>query len=221
VDPEAIFDIAKRVLDIPRGAVPERDYGEAESRVPALRRAEKSMEVSEPQFMLGASADWPERGDARLRRELVGRLAAELIAGESSPLYIRLYSEGLIKPDFINAFESTSGIAYTLFGGSSPDPDRVLDEISAEAARVHAPESRAELDALLARVKKAEYGALIRSLDSFSRVCSGAAEAYFSGYDFFTAADVLRDITLDEILSFAEVNLKPENFALSVVSPKS
>jgi predicted Zn-dependent peptidase len=221
VDPESIFAIAKNVLAAPRGAVPERDYGGPESLSPAGTRAEARMEVSEPQFMLGVSAGWPERGEARLRREIAGGLAAELIAGSSSPLYMRLYSGGLIKSDFACAFESAAGIAYTLFGGSSSDPDRVLEEIKAEARRVLEPEARAGAEALLGRVKKAEYGYRIRSLDSFSRVCSGAAEAYFGGYDFFAAADVLRDMALDEVLEFIAENMKPENFALSVVSPKA
>ncbi|MDR2421005.1 MAG: insulinase family protein [Oscillospiraceae bacterium] len=219
VEPESVFGIAKKVLTAPRGAVPERDYGEPESRAPAGVRAEAKMEVSEPQFMLGASAGWPERGETRLRCELTGGLAAELIAGESSPLYIRLYSEGLIKSDFTGVFESVAGIAYTLFGGSSPNPDRVLAEIKDEIRRVLSPQARVGAEALLDRVKKAEYGCRIRSLDSFPRVCSGAAEACFGGYDFFAAADILRGITAAEVFDFISENMKPENFALSVVSP--
>ncbi|MDR1330029.1 MAG: insulinase family protein [Oscillospiraceae bacterium] len=221
VDPDKIFDIAKGVLTAPRGAIPERDYGGEESRSPVAARAEAEMEVSEPQFLLGVSSSWPERGEARLRRELVGSLAVGLVAGLSSPLYLRLYAGGLIKSDYSYNFESTAGIACAIFGGSSPDPDRVFEEIKAEAARIRAPEARADLEALLDRVKKAKYGGIIRSLDSFSRVCGNAAEAFFNGSDFFRSADILREITLDEILSFAEENMRPENFALSVVVPKA
>ncbi|MDR0445417.1 MAG: insulinase family protein [Oscillospiraceae bacterium] len=221
VDPERVFEIAGSVLDIPRGAVPERDYGLPEQREPAGTRVDAQMEVSEPQFLIGASAEIPKRGEERLRREIVGELAASLVAGKSSPLYLRLYAEGLIKPDFIDAFETTAGIAYTLFGGSSPDPDRVLTEIQSELRRVLTPEAKPELEALFTRIKKAEYGRIVRSLDSFSRSCWGAADAYFAGYDYFTAADTMNKTELAEVLDFIAENMKPENLALSIVSPRA
>ena len=69
------------------------------------------MEVSTPIFQLGFKAEPAPAGEEHLRRQLMGELACEALLGNSSPLYARLYSEGLINKNFGYGFELYPGCA--------------------------------------------------------------------------------------------------------------
>ncbi len=141
-----------------------------------------------------------------------------LLAGESSPLYLRLYGEGLIKADFSADFESTAGIAYCAFMGSSRDPDRVFEELREEARRIideGVPEK------LFERVKKACFGRELRALGSFENVCHEVAAGHFRGFDAFEMTQELISVSLSEVNDFIRESMKPENMAISLVLPSA
>ena len=216
VDPERIFEIAQNALQIPRGDTPKSDYGTAEKREPVATRSEKRMEVSEPLFMIGAAAPYPERGEDRKRIELLGMLACELVAGKSSPLYLKLYADGLIKSDFASAFESTAGIAYSVFAGSSANPELVFEAIKSEVQRLIDSGSS---ETLFARIKKSCFGRDLRALNGFESICHAYVSGFFHGYDALEMTEELLSVPLDEVLAFIRDNMKPENMAISCVLP--
>ena len=216
VDPDRIFELAQKALQIPRGDTPKSDYGGAEAREPVATRAEKHMEVSEPQFMLGASTPYPESGEDKKRTELLGMLACELIAGKSSPLYIKMYADGLIKSDFAAAFESTAGIAYSVFMGSSPEPDTVFEAIKTEILRI--VEGGAS-EALFERIKKACFGRDLRALNGFDSICHAYVSGFFNGFDALEMTEELLAVPLSEVVEFIRENMKPQNMAISLVLP--
>lgn len=75
-----------------------------------------------PMFALGFKCPAPPRGPETLRAELLGDLAAELLAGESSPLYVRLYEQGLIDSGFSAGYEGLKGACLVSASGDSKDP---------------------------------------------------------------------------------------------------
>ena len=75
-----------------------------------------------------------------MRREIIGDLAAEILVGESSPLYQRLYEGGLIDADFSAGYESVKNACLFSAGGDSKAPEAVLAAILDEAKRIeHRP----------------------------------------------------------------------------------
>ena len=216
IDPERVFEIAQKTLAIPRGDMPKSDYGAAEQLTPTETRTERHMEVSEPQFLIGAAAPYPERGEERRRIELVGMLACELLSGKSSPLYLRLYADGLVKSDYVAVFESTAGVAYSAFMGSSSDPETVFKAIKAEAQRI--AEGGAN-PALFERIKKACFGRDVRALNGFESICHAYVSGFFRGYDALEMTEELLSVSLEEVVQFIRENMKPENMAISLVLP--
>ena len=175
------------------------------------------MEVSTPIFQLGFKADTAPAGQARLRQRLLSELACEALLGNSSPLYARLYGEGLINNNFSYGFESYPGCAFLCAGGESRDPEAVRDAVAAEAARV----GREGLDgALWQRVKKGVYGNKVRGLNSFENLCVGQAQAFFSGSDFLDFARLFQAIEKEEAEALIAAWVTGERTALSVVRPK-
>ena len=130
-------DLANRVLPKLSGPVIERDYG-AEPEGVAEKETVMEMEVSSPQFLAGFKCAPAAEGDAYMRATILGDMASDILLGESSPLYQRLYEQGLINPSFGGAYEMMPGVAYLYAGGDSKDAGAVTDAILKEAARIAA-----------------------------------------------------------------------------------
>ena len=131
VEPEEVVRIAREILPKEPGGHIERDYGGEEDGAAAKPEKELRMEVSTPIFQLGFKAEPAPAGEEHLRRQLMGELACEALLGNSSPLYARLYSEGLINKNFGYGFELYPGCALMAAGGESCDPRAVRDAVLA------------------------------------------------------------------------------------------
>ena len=217
VDPERVCDLAREILPKEAGPIAAKDYGEKEAPRCAKRLVEEEMEVSTPIFQLGVKGDPLLNGDERLRQQLVGELALEVLLGNSSPLYARLYREGLINQSFSYGYESYPGCAFLCAGGESKDPQAVALAVAEEAGRI----GREGVNgALWERVKKGAYGNKVRSLNSFETLCVGQAQAFFAGADYLEFAEMFSSITKKEAEELIAAWVQEERTALSVVRPK-
>ena len=217
VSPESVVSIARDILPREAGEVPQRDYGPEETLFPEEMLREEKMEISLPLFFTGSKVNCVQRSQEKLRQELTGQLALEVLAGRSSPLYTKLYNGGLINSDFAAAFESAAKVAYVLFGGESRDPGAVKTEIEREAENI----SKNGLDKqYFDRVKKAMLGSELRGLNYFSNICYNYAKGYFSGYDAFESVEILDSITIEDIREFISCNISADKMALSVIMPR-
>lgn len=217
VDPEHICQVAREILPKEAGPIAAKDYGPQEPPRAAQARIEEKMEVSTPIFQLGYKGDALPQGEERLRRQLVGELALEVLLGSSSPLYAKLYREGLINRNFSYGCESYPGCFFLCAGGESKDPEAVRKAVADEAARI----GRDGVDGKLwERVKKGVYGNKVRGLNSFENLCVGQAQAFFAGYDFLDFAGLFASITKEEAEHLIADWVTEERTALSVVRPK-
>ena len=217
VDPAHICAVAREILPGEAGPIAAKDYGEKEPPQAARSLIEERMEVSAPIFQLGWKGDPKADGEGRLRQELAGGLALEALLGNSSPLYARLYREGLINQEFGYSYESGSGCAFLCAGGESKDPEAVRMAVAQEAARI----GREGIDpALWERIKKGVYGNKVRGLNSFENLCVGQAQAFFSGYNFLRFAEIFDSIPKEEAEELIANWVTGERAALSVVRAK-
>ena len=183
----------------------------------ARERTELEMEVSTPIFQLAFKGEAVPQGPDTLRVQLLGELAAQALVGTSSPLYARLYDQGLVNSEFVCGCELYPGCVFLCAGGESRDPDQVARAISEEARRL----AREGIDpALWNRLKKAAYGERVRSLNSFESICVGTAQSFFAGADFFAFPDAFDHIAKEDAEALLGCWAAPERTTLSIVRPK-
>ena len=217
VDPEHICDVAREILPKTPGPIAAKDYGEKEADRAAQSVVEIEMEVSTPLFQMGYKGDAPVRGEESLRQQLLGELAMEVLLGSSTPLYARLYREGLINRNYSYGYEGYPGCSFLYVGGESKDPYAVRQAVADEAARI----GREGVDGKLwERVKKGVYGAKVRSLNSFENLCVEQAQAFFAGYHSLRFADLFASITKKEAEELIAGWVTEARTALSIVKPK-
>ena len=217
VEPQQVLDIAWRVLPKDSGELIERDYGAEEPTEAARAYAEERMEVSMPSFLVGFKCPPQHGGEEQHRFAAIGELACDVLMGESSPLYARLYAEGLINGSFGAAFDILPGAAYAYAGGDSKDPKAVAEAILAEAQRL----VREGVDEdYYKRIVNANFGAALRELNSFESIAVSMAEGRFQGYDPYRFPEIYDSITAADVLAFLRENVTRSHMALSVIAPK-
>ena len=216
VDPEKVLELAREILPKNGKGSILRDYGPDEPAAATGSRTELKMEVSTPIFRLGWQMDPAPKGEEQLRQKLIAELACEALLGNSSPLYARLYRDGLINGSFSYGFDGYLSCAYAMAGGESADPDAVAAAIAGEADRI----GREGVDAaLFDRLKKGRYGAEVRSLNSFENICVGMAQAHFAGYDMLRFPEIFEGISQADVEACIRTCFTPERAALAVVQP--
>ena len=216
VDPIHVVDIARRVLPREGGPAIPRDYGTEPAQV-AEKETKLAMEVSCPQFLTGFKCTPAEDGEGYMRQSLIGDMACDILLGDSSPLYLRLYDQGLINTSFGGAYEMMPGVAYLYAGGDSKDARAVTAEIQKEAIRL--VEEGIDED-FYQRVRRASFGSNLRGLNSFENIAVSLSEGYFHGYDPFRFPQVFDTITKDDITAFLRENLTADRAVLSEIVPK-
>lgn len=216
VDPETVVRIAREGTPAQPGVLPQRDYGAPEALSCPRSRMERTMEVAMPTFAIGFKCPPPE--SEPLRREIVGEIAAEILAGESSALYQRLYEQGLIDAGFSVGYESVKDACLLSATGDSRDPEAVLQALLDEAARiVKEGFDRAQFDWLV----RSAVGRRTRDLDSFESICYlMGGSYYFDGVDYLRFPEVYASVVPEDVQSFLTETVRPERAALSVVRPK-
>lgn len=216
VDERCVADLAGQVL--PREGGPEvpRDYAQA-PQTPPQRQCVMEMEVSAPQFLVGFRCPPAPEGQAHLQDAVLGEMALDVLMGESSPLYRRLYEQGLINQSFGGTYETLPGAAYLCAGGDSPDAQAVIDAILEEVRRIG---REGVEEAYFQRLRRAALGASLRGLNSFENIAVSLTEGYFHGYDPFLFPQVFQQITGADVAAFLTRNVTPEGMALSRILPK-
>ena len=216
VDPERVCAIAREILPKEGNPPIQRDYGPEEPAAAAESLRERKMAVSTPIFQLGFKADPAPMGQERLRRQLIGTLAMEVLCGSSSSLYAKLYREGLINQKFGCGYEAYPGCAFLYAGGESKDPQAVKDALLAEAERL----GREGVDAaLFQRFKKASYGSMVCALNSEEQVCIEQAQGYFAGVDYLDFPAVFDTVDQADVEEALRTWCTAERSALAVVRP--
>lgn len=215
VEAAEVAALASEILPGESGPVIERDYGE-EPPLPVGQEREMTMEISMPTFLGGWKCRPVQTGEDLLRRSIIGDMACDVLFGDSSPLYTSLYEEGAINGSLGGNFDVLPGAAYLYVGGDAKDPRDVFHRIAAEARRLG---EEGIDEAFYCQIRRASYGQMLRSLNSFENIAVSMAEGYFRGFDYYRFPEIFETVTKADVEAFLREELTEEHAALSIIWP--
>ena len=218
VDPGAVARIAEEVLPREKAEVGVKKLGREEDLLPIRESVRVQMDVAMPTFQLGFKCADDRKGEEYAHWEVVAELAAEALFGESSPLYLRLYEQGLIDSSFGGGLETVDGAAMFTCGGDSDDPEAVRDAILEEAQRLC--ETGVSEESFL-RTKRSFFGRRVKDLDSFESTCFRLCAYGMEDYDYFRFPETFDDVRIDEIREFLRENVRRDRASMAIVEPRS
>lgn len=159
----------------------------------------------------------PEDGLAQMKLKATGNLLFELLLGESSENYLRLYNAGLADDSFGYEFNVERGFYFADFSSDSPAPQELvaaLTEILDGGAT--SPELTAER---LRLAKKQTLGKYLQSLNSLEYIANQFFQSSGTHGNLYQIPEVLASVTLADIKNFAADFLQKEHRAVCYMYP--
>lgn len=213
-DVDEIIEVADKVLKPVEGKMAQRKVIDEPEEV-IDNYIEEKLSVATPQFMFGFKESWdtPER---TTKEEISMEILLDMISGQSSELYKRLFDGKLINNSF--GFEYFTGFGYScvLFAGESNDPKKVAEEIVGEIRKFR--ETGFDGTAF-ERTKKKLYGRMIMGMNDIEGLANNMAVSYFAGEDVFTDFEIFKTVTLDDVNDIFKKTLDENRSVLSVINP--
>ncbi len=214
VSVDEVIEAADKVLKPVEGKMAQRKIIDEPKEV-VENYVEEKLSVATPQFMFGFKESWnaPER---TTREEISMEILLDMLSGQSSELYKRLFDGKLINNSF--GFEYFTGFGYScvLFAGESSDPKKVAEEIVKEIKRFR--ETGFD-EVTFERTKKKLYGRMIMGMNDVDGIANNMAVSYFAGEDIFADFEIYKTITLDDVTELFGKTLDEDYSVLSVIKP--
>ncbi len=212
---EEVLEVADANLEKKELVKIERaDYGEPEGIVSDY--FEEALAVSQPLFTLGFKES-TKGGELTLKDKILTSLLLEYISGDTSPLYERLFNDGLINTGFGSEYFTGYGYRAVIFSGESRDPKAVADAIKAEIRKVHAEGIREED---FERIRRMHYGRAIMDYNDVDGLANELVAATFEGYGLFDEIEIYKTLTLKDAEDRLKDQMHEEFSAMSVIIPK-
>ena len=173
------------------------------------------MPISSPQFSLGYK-EVPFKKQDRVKNEVILDMLLDIIAGETSELFRRLYDSNLINGDLSS--ETLSGDDYlcVIFSAESNDPDKAVDEIKKE---IDFFKKNGIPDSAFLECKRMNIGGTVGIFDDISAVAAGMTYSHFKESGLFDEIEMLDSISKQDVESMLMTTLQSDRAALSLLVP--
>ncbi len=188
-----------------------------ETHLPIKKELTFNMAVSKPLFCL-AFKEKPITGDALhvLKSEIICDIITELIAGSMTPLYRKLYDEGLVAPGFSGELMNVQGATCMLFSGETNEPQKVKELLLKEIQHIKTHGADEQMFNLC---KNLMYGEIVCSLDNVEDVASGISNVFFKNRTPFQIMQVLANLKLSDVNDMLKKVLNEDKSASVIINP--
>ncbi len=215
VTPEQVLGVCDKMLEKAEPLSIERSF-EDEPREIADSYAEYNLAMSMPVFSFGYKEECKELTQ-NLRKMIEVNILLEILAGDTSELYNKMFDNGLINTSFSKEYFTGFGYEAILFDGESVNPQAVADEIKKAVASLKANGIDNEQ---FENARRSLYGREIMEYNDIDAIANAVISAHFNGYSVFDAMESYKSVTKEDIEKRLENMMMEEYSALSVVKNK-
>ena len=174
---------------------------------------EHILELSVPVFSFGYKEECAKPLPT-FKEYIETNILLEVIAGKTTPLYTRLFENGLINSSFSKEYFTGYGFEAVIFDGESEKPEEVAKAIKEEVARIKKEGINPEL---FESVRRTLYGKEIMSFNDIDNIANSLIACQFNNWNMFDAVEIYKNITVDDIEKRLSSMMDEEYSALSVV----
>ncbi len=178
-----------------------------------------NMEVAKPHICI-AFKEKPLEGTPQniLKQEIICDMLTELICGNMTPLYRKLYDENIVSPGFSGDFLSVNGALSILFTGETNECDKVKDLLFNEIKSMRDNGVDEEVFKLC---KNLMYGEMVSDLENVEDVASSLSNSFFKGYTSAQAFETLALLSVDDVNNALQNMLNEQKSVVVTICKKS
>ncbi|MCT4605352.1 MAG: insulinase family protein [Marinisporobacter sp.] len=180
---------------------------------------EERLDVSIPLFNIAFKDIENNLSPNELLKKNIGtKILLDMLFGESSDLYKNLYEEGLINDTFENEYTGKEDYAYSMLGGESKNPKKVLDKVFAYIEKLKKTGLNKED---FERIKKKHMGQHLSYYNSVEFIATTFVAYHFKDIHIFDYIEALKDMEFERIQKRFIEHFDEKRCVLSIISPKS
>ncbi|MEK3915481.1 EF-P 5-aminopentanol modification-associated protein YfmH [Paenibacillus sp. FSL H7-0331] len=171
--------------------------------------------VSLPKCLFGCKEPKQDaNGKELLKRELVMKVLLDILLSPSSAIYQKLYEEQIISDSFGSEYNIAENYAFSIIGGDTPDPDKLVSRVREEIDKVK-ESGIAQTD--FERSRKKKIGGFLRQLNSPESIANEFTKYRFKQIDLFDILPVYEQLTIEDVTTMLNEHFDWNQLAVSIV----
>ena len=215
IEPDLIYALAEEKCNYTGNKQVKRHYPKEPLHI-KNRYAQEKMSLAKPLFKLGfkdSALDMPIA-----ERIVSAQVLMDIVAGESSALFYRMYDNGLLNGPLGMEYMCSPLYGTAVFSAYSDLPQEVNSTIMGELGRLRQtgagiPSTRFE------QIKKKHIGRYIRSFNNIDNVATTQADMFAKGIDLLDLMNAYKSVTQEAVQNRLLTLLDENVSVLSVVMP--
>lgn len=219
VDPYQVADLVEQqsMTDFPSFQTEVSRLYAGEEDAPSKHHVEQRLSVAVPLMALGFRDQSHLKGQELLRREILMDVLLEAIVGQASPLYNRLYQQGLLNDTFDAEHTSETSFGFTRLGGETGNPQGLKDGLfdGFDEIRGHGLD-RGHFE----RARRKILGEYLRGFNSMNHTAESFTSWAFRGADYFSVHELLRGLSFEEGQTLMNAHFVPDQAVSSFILPQ-
>lgn len=175
--------------------------------------------ITRDKFVLGIKGldILPAEGKELLRYKTALNLLFQLLLGNTSQNYLKMYNDGLIDDSFGFEFSLDREFHFADFSGDTDQPEKAAEKV--KEILLHFEEDQELSEENLTLLKKKMLGQYFQTLNSLEYIANQFTQSLFGDQTLFDLPEIIESIQLADVLKVGRSFIKEEAFSEFYMQP--
>ncbi|EOS7991574.1 insulinase family protein [Enterococcus hirae] len=175
--------------------------------------------ITRDKFVLGIKGldVLPAEGKELLRYKTALNLLFQLLLGNTSQNYLKMYNDGLIDDSFGFEFSLDREFHFADFSGDTDQPEKAAEKV--KEILLHFEEDQELSEENLTLLKKKMLGQYFQTLNSLEYIAKQFTQSLFGDQTLFDLPEIIESIQLADVLKVGRSFIKEEAFSEFYMQP--
>lgn len=220
LEPEKLMELIRtnqNAKDFPPAQKIERYFPDNNGDI--IAKSSMRSAITRDKFVLGIKGldVLPAEGKELLRYKTALNLLFQLLLGNTSQNYLKMYNDGLIDDSFGFEFSLDREFHFADFSGDTDQPEKAAEKV--KEILLHFEEDQELSEENLTLLKKKMLGQYFQTLNSLEYIANQFTQSLFGDQTLFDLPEIIESIQLEDVLKVGRSFIKEEAFSEFYMQP--
>lgn len=220
LEPEKLMELIRtnqNAKDFPPAQKIERYFPDNNGDI--IAKSSMRSAITRDKFVLGIKGldVLPAEGKELLRYKTALNLLFQLLLGNTSQNYLKMYNDGLIDDSFGFEFSLDQEFHFADFSGDTDQPEKAAEKV--KEILLHFEEDQELSEENLTLLKKKMLGQYFQTLNSLEYIANQFTQSLFGDQTLFDLPEIIESIQLADVLKVGRSFIKEEAFSEFYMQP--
>lgn len=220
LEPEKLMELIRtnqNAKDFPPAQKIERYFPDNNGDI--IAKSSMRSAITRDKFVLGIKGldVLPAEGKELLRYKTALNLLFQLLLGNTSQNYLKMYNDGLIDDSFGFEFSLDREFHFADFSGDTDQPEKAAEKV--KEILLHFEEDQELSEENLTLLKKKMLGQYFQTLNSLEYIANQFTQSLFGDQTLFDLPEIIESIQFADVLKVGRSFIKEEAFSEFYMQP--